>query len=240
MANKRGNMKTETFWHPATMMPQEARSKLKRKFPKAKIASFELSKDGKFYIAKLITSEFPPKKDDGPDDDDLPAPDNDEPDDDVDDDGGSPFPPKKKAPEGGNKVEHEILDVLHQILDALGGGPLSGGPLGAPKPPSGPSKPPGPPVEKAPPVEPPVKPGLNPPFASVQDQQKLAKLREAVKGRRTFSCIIRAGKEVSLRDAVTQAQMMYPDFEPRDAQRRTGRINHGKRENLIVVPMRRR
>ncbi len=253
---------------PADISPIEAREGLALAFPTAKVASFGTEDDGSVYVAKLVFSEFPPGAGDGPPEDDEgaggPPPEMGGPDDEEDpaaDDGdedGPPKPKKDKKDKGGDKIEHQILDALKQLGEGLGVPIMTGEhdpgldsapPGGAPDDPMGGAAPP-PPVAEDAPLPPPAAPkgapggggGLGMPFSSVDKfagDQHVASLRQSVAKRRSFSMAYEDGR-TSTRVVADTARAMFPDFELKRIEQRTGRIDGGEPQPMYVFGMVRR
>jgi hypothetical protein len=148
-----------------------------------------IRQSGGLWIATLLepkNAEFPPIKDEDSDSEE-PKPPKEEDDSDSDEDGGPDIPESPEGPkddEGkGPKGElGQVLQLLHEIVDALGIGPEPALPGAEDGPPPGLDAPPAPPAAKAPgppkPAKPKLRPGETPPgvtpintpaFSSVDD-----------------------------------------------------------------------
>lgn len=249
-------MSEKIVTRPADISPKEAREGLALLYPGARVASFEVKtdqNDNEYYEAKVIVSADNPFADgppaatedgpetDAPADDGPPAPD------DGGDDEGEKKPKKEK---GGDKIEHQMLDILTQIAQGMGipiappegedgpPSPMDGAPDGA-------DVPPPPPVADDAPLPPPAKPhgapgggGLGTPFSSVDKyagDQHVAALRQSVAGRRSFSMAYEDGNEPSLAVA-NLFREMFPGYTLSKFQQRDALVD-GEQQKVYVAGM---
>lgn len=250
-------MTTKTVRRRADIPAEEAIQGLIKKFPNARLASFE--REGQLFVATLVTAEFPPPSDG--DDEESAGPPHPEPDGDEDggpsdhdgdepdsDDGGEKKSPPKKDGEGKGGTEHQMLEVLKAIAEALGA-PVPGdegavpgeheGPLPPPPGgPAGPPMPPGPPMDKKPPLPPPAAPsggglgGLGAPMAKTI----VSSIAKQAAGRRSV-VVWRPQEDATLKQAAAEIRAELPDFEMRKIERKMGRINGGEPQPVVIAAL---